>query len=673
MKELEYTQKDSNYRPDIDGLRSIAILAVIVFHLNANLLPGGFTGVDIFFVISGYVVTGSILRKDNTNIFQSILEFYSRRIQRITPALVFCLFITLLLTVWFITPRLSRNFLEVSLWAFFNWSNNALIFANRDYFSTDEYLNPFLHTWSLGVEAQFYLLFPLLLILSKFFDKNRHKVKALWLTILFITLLISLIISSVFTFINPILAYYLMPSRFWEMASGAILFLSLTDCNILQNNYKLIRILLQLSSVFLIGLGFFFAKPNLAFPSPMAIPTVIGTLIFILLGSNQKSYLNKLVSNRFCLYVGKISYSLYLWHWPIFTIFRWTIGLDTIEQISIAILLTIGFGIASYQLIEIPFLQKKTLNSKLVLVLGLLIMTLSWRINLAVLERGWYFNYTLSTTKDSQTWYAWEYKQAVDNECFVDDSSNFYEGQKITIQTKLCDKHSLAKKTIYTLGDSHSISLLPMLIDAMKKGKFNTVLYSKTGCAVLGLTNPDSQCMQFQLQALKEIQKNSQNGDILLLPALRVDRLESGIPGGKTHFLPKSDHTLLKIAPDVEMYLKNLNQKGLSIVLPAPWPVFRASPHRCADWFNKDNLYCHGTVMSKDFLLDYRQETMEQLIKFSQKTKGRYIWDPFLVMCPGSLCKAFLNNKPLYMDGDHLSNFGSRYLTDSFLSFLAQF
>src|SRR5690625_4326037 len=154
------------YVPAIDGLRAIAVLAVLIYHLDAAFLPGGFAGVDVFFVISGYVVARSLVSRSGESFGQFLMGFYSRRIRRIVPALILCLLVTALFTVLFIPDSwLSSTTHQVGLYAFFGLSNFALVWFQDDYFSPRAEFNPFVHTWSLGVEEQFYFVFPLLIFL----------------------------------------------------------------------------------------------------------------------------------------------------------------------------------------------------------------------------------------------------------------------------------------------------------------------------------------------------------------------------------------------------------------------------------------------------------------------------------------------------------------------------
>ena len=206
------------YRPDIDALRGLAVLAVLITHLDPRLLPGGFSGVDIFFVISGYVVSGSLLAHGHEPPLRRLGGFYLRRIRRLLPNLLACLGLTALAVALLVPPGSSGPSFITATKALFGWSNNQLL-GQTDYFAQDAKLNPFLHTWSLGVEEQFYLLFPLLLIVCGF---GRRRT----LPLLSLLALASLLVSLWWSHSQPSTGFYLMPSRFWELTSGGLLLLA---------------------------------------------------------------------------------------------------------------------------------------------------------------------------------------------------------------------------------------------------------------------------------------------------------------------------------------------------------------------------------------------------------------------------------------------------------------
>ena len=206
----------SSYRPEIDGLRAFAVVAVIINHFNKNILPGGYLGVDIFFVISGFVITSSLYRKPSKNFKDFISGFYERRIKRLVPALtVFVIIASIAICLFNPKPLLT---LRTGLTSLFGFSNLYLLKQSTNYFAQSTTLNIFTHTWSLGVEEQFYLLFPFLIWFSGFGKQTQKGIRNLSLIISGLTIA-SLISFLYFYSTNQPAAYFLMPTRFWEMAS----------------------------------------------------------------------------------------------------------------------------------------------------------------------------------------------------------------------------------------------------------------------------------------------------------------------------------------------------------------------------------------------------------------------------------------------------------------------
>lgn len=216
---------NSGYIYGIDGLRAMAVLAVIIYHLNNSTLPGGFAGVDVFFVISGYVISRSLSDSESTDFIDYLLGFYKRRIIRILPALLLCLLVTTIASVLFIPYSwLSGLNEKTGLAAFFGISNFVFVIFNDGYFAPRGEFNPFLHTWSLAVEEQFYVIFPLIYFAWLNYRNNKNIYGILSRYTLVILLVASLAFSYFETFSNHDRAFFLLPSRFWELASGAFLF-----------------------------------------------------------------------------------------------------------------------------------------------------------------------------------------------------------------------------------------------------------------------------------------------------------------------------------------------------------------------------------------------------------------------------------------------------------------
>ena len=376
-----------NYRPEIDGLRAISVFAVIFYHADFSLFghalfQGGFIGVDIFFVISGYLITSLILKEINqTNQF-SFKNFYERRVRRILPVLLFALMLSSFATYFILTPLSLKDFGRTVISTIFFISNIYFWTTNTIYGNEDSLLKPLTHTWSLSVEEQFYIIFPLLLfILIKFFKK-------FFFSILISLSFFSLIFSEwsartsiefnyiMFGFFNLNFFansnFFLITSRIFEFLIGSIIsFSSLKteeEKKILKIHkfYNILNKANPFLGVILIFYSFIFFKFDKIFhPGLTTLIPVIGAAL-ILGSSNKKAITTKILSNRFLVFFGIISYSLYIWHYLIFSFLRY-LGIfnNSFEIKFLAILLTIVLSIFSYYYIERPFRNKKIISIKL--------------------------------------------------------------------------------------------------------------------------------------------------------------------------------------------------------------------------------------------------------------------------------------------------------------------
>jgi len=317
------------YVPGIDGLRAIAVLAVMIFHLIPKALPGGFVGVDVFFVISGYVVTGSLLRDSELPFHRFITAFYARRFRRIVPALVVCLCVTVALSVALIPKAWLSESLEITgLRAFVGLSNFALITSDDGYFAPRAEFNPFMHTWSLAVEEQFYVLFPLMLY---YWIGRPASPGAGTVRILFAMLCAASLVWCAWATVHaPSHAYYMLSSRFWELGLGATCYL-MGDKQRMALKSAVGSSTLVVIGACLVTASLLFAQRT-AFPFPWALPAVLGSAMLIVAMSTRgvDSWILRGLSLPPVVAVGLLSYSLYLWHWPVYTLLRWTVGLESL-------------------------------------------------------------------------------------------------------------------------------------------------------------------------------------------------------------------------------------------------------------------------------------------------------------------------------------------------------
>jgi peptidoglycan/LPS O-acetylase OafA/YrhL len=339
-----------NYRAEIDGLRAIAVLPVILFHAGFELFSGGFVGVDIFFVISGYLIT-TILIEDIEKQQFSILNFYERRARRILPLLFFVMLCCMPFAWAWLAPDKMKDFSQ-SLVAVSLFVSNVLFWSETGYFDTASEEKPLLHTWSLAVEEQYYLLFPVFLILAWRFGKDR----VFWTVVLLASL--SFLLSEWGWRNQPTANFYLAPSRAWELLSGSIAAFIVQKYGVKNDN--------TFASMGLIAIlySIFFYDHTIPFPSAFALVPVLGVVLIILF-AGQKTIVAKLLSFRPFVGIGLISYSAYLWHQPLFAFAR----VKLIEEPSLLFMLALSISslvlaLFSWYVIETPFRKRHVFKAQ---------------------------------------------------------------------------------------------------------------------------------------------------------------------------------------------------------------------------------------------------------------------------------------------------------------------
>jgi peptidoglycan/LPS O-acetylase OafA/YrhL len=332
------------YRASIDGMRSIAVLGVLLFHWDRRLLPGGFVGVDVFFVISGYLIT-SIIRSDCEAGKFSLADFYQRRISRIFPV-----FLTVMLATLVVASLLysSRDLSSAGLLAAASAMSlaNLKLMAQGNYFEVSPDSQPFLHYWSLSVEEQFYLTFPPLLWIAHRRRLSRRRL--LWgLSLVAIASFLACIALTLF---RPTWAFYLLPTRAWELLAGAILAV-IAAANVPRPN----RGWLKLLGLLMIALSMAMIDETQTFPGYRAAFPVLGAVLLIGTAHHPGQITERLLSHPWLVAVGKLSYSLYLWHWPIHCFVDYSLYAQPAwTRLALKIALTLAFSIASYVVVERP-------------------------------------------------------------------------------------------------------------------------------------------------------------------------------------------------------------------------------------------------------------------------------------------------------------------------------
>jgi peptidoglycan/LPS O-acetylase OafA/YrhL len=347
-----------DYRREIDGLRALAVLPVILFHAGFETFSGGFVGVDVFFVISGYLITTIILAELEQGKF-SIVIFYERRTRRILPALFLVMIVCIPFAWFWLLPRDMKDFSE-SLFAVSLFISNHLFLSESGYFDTAAELKPLLHTWSLAVEEQYYLLFPPFLML---FWKLGKRWILVTLGLMFVT---SLAVAQWAAYAKPAAAFYLLPTRGWELLIGVFAAFYLSKANRKDFGKGLSEAAGWLGVALILYAVFAYSKTT-PFPGFYALVPTIGTMLIILFATQQTT-VGKFVGNKAFVGIGLISYSAYLWHQPLLAFGKLS-GL-TSSNMSMLWLLLIALVLAflSWRFVEVPFRSKNKISRSKVFV-----------------------------------------------------------------------------------------------------------------------------------------------------------------------------------------------------------------------------------------------------------------------------------------------------------------
>ncbi len=340
-------------RPDIDGLRAVAVLPVLFFHADIG-CTGGFVGVDIFFVISGYLISSLILRDLDAGKF-SIVNFWERRVRRILPALAVVV-ISCLVAGWFLLFPKDYQALGQSALAQALLSSNIYFWRQSGYFEQSADVKPLLHTWSLAVEEQFYLFFPFLLIaINRFFRKSLVQV-------ILIIGAASFILSVYGTYKHPSATFYLLPARAWELLIGA--FLAARPAKF--SPVRWLAELLSWGGLCCILYAVFFYNSQTRFPGAAALLPCMGAALIIWANAQALTTLGQLLATRPIVFVGLISYSLYLWHWPILVFVKYRVLEEiTLSQRLQLLALSVVLAALSWKFVETPFRQRRVFNSRM--------------------------------------------------------------------------------------------------------------------------------------------------------------------------------------------------------------------------------------------------------------------------------------------------------------------
>jgi len=631
----------TTYRKDIDGLRAIAVLLVVIFHAFPKSMPGGFIGVDVFFVISGFLISTIIFTDLNQGIF-SFKHFYARRIKRILPSLLTVLS-TCLIFGWFALLTDEYQLLGKHTTAGTLFISNIVLWSESGYFDTVAELKPLLHLWSLGIEEQFYLFWPLILWAA---SKLKFNLLATILILLACSFSLNLFELSA----NPIADFYSPLTRFWELLIGAVLAwwsLHLKNVPLRSTANHWISLL----GALLILLGSKVIDRNSAFPGWLALLPALGTTFIIAAGEN--AWINRhLLSNRLMVWLGLISFPLYLWHWPLLAFAKLIEGGDVRSHVRFwLMILAIALSWLTYILIEKPIrFGNQSAKKVYTLLIWLILLALfGWHI---FLNQGYPFRAQLNNTtiteavRDQLVGAEWKYKQ--NQSCL---KQHPFEQAK-EYGWWFCIQNKDRPPSIIILGSSFANHLYPGFI-------YNQKLQDKSilniGSCAVALGNDDPNTLGTHPCAYKR--PSSQREFIHQLIA-QENSIQFVILSG---FSDQVTQPYLEGLREEVLTLKK-HQVQLIVFTSHVQPGF--DPKLCYSApFRKEVRDCTFPLNTLKTL----QEQFEPIKKTILKADPTALFfDPNAMYCDGKVCSYISNGMPLNRDHGHFSEYGSIQLHKHF-------
>ena len=639
------------YRAEIDGLRAVAIIPVVLFHAGFSLFSGGYVGVDVFFVISGYLITSIIVTGLESNTF-TIRNFYIRRARRILPSLILVSVACLVASCLILTPYdLNRFF--ASLFSVVFFISNIQFYRESGYFDTDAEFKPLLHTWSLSIEEQFYVIFPVFLIfLWRFGGKARVLVPV-------ILALASIAITQWLANTNPSAAFYLLPARAWELLAGM-----LSACYLHGNLPKSSPFsnVLGVVGLLLIGIAVFWFTEATPFPSLYTLLPTVGTVLVIVFGSGG-TLVSTLLSNRQLVGIGLISYSTYLWHQPILVFARY-LTLGEIQAPALLALVVVAFilGWLTWKYIEIPVRSRSTV-SRWPTRKFLLYITTSLAF-LAVIGLFGRYGYSDKLFTDQQLNTA--NSSARGNFSLCDDFDSW------------CINAPGNSNNVLLLGDSnayHFESALSSVV-ASKGGQLADISYG--GCLPLSPYSrldegPDfnNACAERNSLIREKIQTSPDLPRTVVVSAawllyywgegyyedmvpdamVKLSEIELSSDGRSAMDI-REDNSFFDYIRETTNFLEVYFDR---VILVGPIPPSLFSLKRRAYLFNG----APGSA-TRDFM-HYADDLLALFEELDEKEKTTVIF-PHLAICrqnEPALCEAFVDDKHLYSDPSHFSEYGS--------------
>jgi peptidoglycan/LPS O-acetylase OafA/YrhL len=642
-----------NFRNDVNGLRAIAVALVVLFHFDIRGFSGGFVGVDIFFVISGFLMASIVVRdleSGRTAVLESVWTFYRARVNRIVPALL-VLVIVLSAVGWFFLSSFDYEIFAKHALSAVTFSSNIILWLESGYFDTASHDKWLLHTWSLSVEWQFYILFPIVLHIIWRLRPGRRTI-AVAVTA---GLAISLALSIIFSEQSPSASFFLLPTRAWEMLAGSFVFLYFGQCSLNSS----LRKILELSGIGLIALSVAIFDASSQWPGYNALIPVAGSALVLI--AARDSLWSRLGATKL---IGLTSYSLYLWHWPVVVAFVYFDALDSGVAVIAGICVSVALGLMSYHYVENP--SRRRLSSGKRARVALLVATLCSFVVSAGLLLTSGAPSRLPAKVESIAQESENYNPRT-NEClYVGDGIEF----------RWC-RFGTGPARAVVVGDSHAMALVSSIQKALQEtlGAGSILLGANSGCpTVFGVERVGRSCSAFNnftTQRLAEIPSS--------IPLFIVNRSSYYVFGetqdsGSSHvpLVSFNDKPTVASQEFLQNYLAAMtstvctfsSERHVFLVRPIP-----EMPTDVPRWLSR------RLLLGQEEDISISRETYDDRHSFvwaaqdaAAERCGAYVLDPTDALCDNGQCYGSVDSMPLYYDDDHLSEYGNRLLVPMFKS-----
>jgi peptidoglycan/LPS O-acetylase OafA/YrhL len=656
---VEVVGTSTRYRRDIDGLRAVAVLSVVLFHAGVRRFSGGYVGVDVFFVISGYLITSLIAEEIGQQRF-SIISFYERRVRRIFPALLAVMAVSSLLAIWLLLPPQFNNFAK-AVFATAGFGSNMLFWREAGYFAAPATEQPLLHTWSLAVEEQFYVVFPLVLFGIYRILNGR------WTRLLAPITALSFLLSVWGVNHYRSATFYLAPTRAWELLLGSLLALG----SFPQVQNRLFMEALSIAGLGLIAWGVLALSTDSPFPGFNALWPCLGAALIIYSGQNTSTRITKILGTWPLVFVGLISYSLYLWHWPLLVFARtWNIYELNAAETALVVSVSILTAIVSWKFVEMPFRRRGGVFDRKTLFIcagGSTALLMAFALY-GHFTRGWPGRVPSVATEIAS------YSDSVNprqRECLNSP------GHRIPV-SKTCTYGADVSPSYVVWGDSHADALVDA-IGKIAKNHDKAVKYlGSSSCApvvAIERVAREYSCVSDNAAFLNYILGNHELESVIM-----IGRYAVYVNGWTTDLGPAEKYStespyitdISRTVSDIEgrqallqtqfeATVRALLDAGKRVVLVYPIPEVG---------YDVPAALAQMTLQGEDPAsftqpLSYykqRQQFIFRVLDSLGQSKNIIRIYPHRLLCSETACVTYAYGKPLYRDGDHLSMAGADFV-----------